>query len=143
MALGSNYDTFGVGTTFVVFGSLLIFLCSWFLVLGEVPDSRYNISVNFVKDGWVGEYANSNTWLAFPDGNMAASFLCLAGDDVTIGIESAAVDEFKHSPTQPSFTKFIEILYLPCGTSPRTKNHVQGLWCPYAVNMTDRKRFNE
>ena len=75
-----------------------------------------------MKDGWVGEYANSNTWLAFPDGNMAASFLCLDGDDVTIGIESAAVDEFKHSPTQPSFTKFIEILYLSCGTSPRAKN---------------------
>ena len=49
-----------------------------------------------MKDGWVGEYANSNTWLAFPDGNMAPSFLCLAGDDVTIGIESVAVDEFKH-----------------------------------------------
>ena len=64
------------------------------MVLGDVPDCSYNISVNFVKDGWVGEYANSNTWLAFPDGNMSASFFSLAGVYVTIGIESAAVDEF-------------------------------------------------
>ena len=92
------------------------------MVLGEVPHGRYNISINFVKDGWVGECLNSST--AADSIPIVTSSPAKQRNDAAIfpSGKASQVFEFAYSPTQPSFTKFTEILYLPSGTSPRTKN---------------------